>query len=674
MLTFIIYNIIVKIVDLNHTYKDACGTVPNVKTKIFSILFVCMVSISLFQIAYAQTSSDSETQVTISDNLLNDPIAQDILKKIEQTKKMIADLEQKEYEKNQAQENLQKMRDMSVERLNQSLDEWERLWEKHSSRNSFETFVNKKPFYVQGIFWDQFEFREQKVHEGRTAMNQVLINGGTMQDAKNAYNKAATIQKIELIEMNAQFNVKHNLADDLEQNIFNSVGKAHLSPANNAKLTNLYSDYRLQPNYILANSDDITSSKIISETECEDGFVMVSRITSENRSCVDESTAQKWVNNGVNGIMISGNPLPISEIKTNPGTICEEGYQIVYHVETSEYQCVLESIAKDMIEQNIVEDHTLFDYISNKDILKIHEDTIFEINQKIKSIENNHNLKLKELESDYVDAIENEETLAKQMMQEIINEYKTENITKEDVSKQISEIRKKSEAAIGKLLDKKLDEINKLETNQKYRILKIIKGYENNSDINVDWDYLNKTPKVVKDVIEKKISNPVKVSLSNENIGDILLDDIDIVNSFGQRFDEIKTDHVLQIAASVTNSNEQKNDFAYVVEITDSENNSAQPAKWMTGTLNPDQTFNVSLSWMPEKIGEYKATISVGNSMNSIFQVADIEINVNPEGALSDDDYCKNGHELLFKYSDNSPICASLDTASKLINKGLAFA
>ena len=193
-------------------------------------------SISLIQASYAQTQSDAD-QITFSDNLLNDPIAQDILKKIEQTKKMIAELQEKEYEKNQAQENLQKMRDMSVQRLHQDLDEWERLWEKHSSRNAFDEFVSKKPSHVQGVFWDQFEFKEQKVNAGRIAMNQVLTNGGTMQDARNAYHNAASTQKIELIEMNAQFNVKHNLASYEEQQIFNSTGQVHMSDATKVKLS-----------------------------------------------------------------------------------------------------------------------------------------------------------------------------------------------------------------------------------------------------------------------------------------------------------------------------------------------------------------------------------------------------------------------------------------------------
>ncbi|MDH3395058.1 MAG: hypothetical protein OEL52_02770, partial [Nitrosopumilus sp.] len=139
--------------DFIQTWKNS-EKLSKINIKLFHFILVCAISISLIQISYAQTTIDSGEQITFTDNLLNDPAAQDLLKKIEQTKKLIAELEQKEYEKNQAQENLQKRRAMSVERLNQDLNEWERLWEKHSSRNVFNEFVNKKPSYVQGVFWD----------------------------------------------------------------------------------------------------------------------------------------------------------------------------------------------------------------------------------------------------------------------------------------------------------------------------------------------------------------------------------------------------------------------------------------------------------------------------------------------------------------------------------------
>ena len=645
-------------------------------SRMFYFILVCVISVSLIQNSYAQTQLSSEEQITLSGNLLNDPIAQDILKKIEQTKKMIEELKQKEYEQNQAKENLENVRKLSIERLNQKLDEWERLWEKQSSKNSFDRFVNKKPSWVQGVFWDQFEFKEQKVNAGRTAMNQVLTNGGTMEDARNAYNNAASTPKIELIEMNAQFNVKHNLAYYTEQQLFNSIGQIHPSPATQVKLASFYGDYKTQPSYIMANSDDANTSEINSDTQCEEGLILVSRVTSGSHSCIDESTAKKWISNGVKGIIISNDVLSISQVKTNPGTQCEEGHQVVYHIATSEYQCVLESVAKEMIGNNTAEIHTLTEYILNKDKQKVTEDAIHEINLKILRINEEYDIKKKELESKYDENLENENILAKQKIQDLIQEYRTDgNITKEDVTKRISELRNTNEDITEKILQEKLDAINKLESELKDRLLETVKGYENNSNINVDWDYLNETPDNVSTVSEKGTVNLTKVSsVSDENIEKMYLDNIGVVNSFGQEFDEIKTDQVLQIAADLTNTNEYKQDFVYVVEITDIKNVLAQRAKWVTGTLDSSQTFNVGLSWTPKETGEYTAVISIGTEIDSVSQVAEIKINVNPEGNISDDNYCKNGHELLFKYSDNSPICASPDIASKLINRGLAFA
>ena len=681
ILTFIISNKLDKIMEaaFSHNIKKKqikFEKLLGLNSRMFYFILVCVISVSLIQNSYAQTQLSSEEQITLSGNLLNDPIAQDILKKIEQTKKMIEELKQKEYEQNQAKENLENIRKLSIERLNQKLDEWERLSEKHSSKNSFDRFVNKKPSWVQGVFWDQFDFKEQKVNAGRTAMNQVLTNGGTMEDARNAYNNAASTPKIELIEMNAQFNVKHNLADYAEQQIFNSAGQIHSSPATQAKLANFYADYKLQPSYILANLDDTNTSEINSDIQCGEGLVLVSRVTSGSHSCIDESTAKKWISDGVKGIIISNDVLSISQVKTNPGTQCEEGHQVVYHIATSEYQCVLESVAKEMIGNNTAEIHTLTEYILNKDKQKVTEDAIHEINQKILRINEEYDIKKKELESKYDENLENENILAKQKIQDLIREYRTDgNITKEDVTKRISELRNTNEDITEKILQEKLDAINKLESELKDRLLETVKGYENNSNINVDWDYLNETPDNVSTVSEKGTVNLTKVSsVSDENIEKMYLDNIGVVNSFGQEFDEIKTDQVLQIAADLTNTNEYKQDFVYVVEITDIKNVLAQRAKWVTGTLYSSQTFNVGLSWIPKETGEYTAVISIGTEIDSVSPVAEIKINVNPEGNISDYNYCKNGHELLFKYSDNSPICASPDIASKLINRGLAFA
>ena len=638
-------------------------------------------SVPFFHTASAETPDASSSQITLSDNLSNDPLAQDILKKIEQTKKLIAELEQKEFENNKAQEHLDKMRQISIERLEQNLDEWQRLWERHSSKNSFESFVNKKPSYVQGVFWDQFEFKEQKVNAGRIAMGQVLANGGTMQDAKNAYFKAAASKKIELIEMNAQFNVNHNLADYQEQQIFNSSGQAHMSPSNYAKLKEMYSDYKLQPSYILANSEKKVMPEVKSnENECNEGTVLVTRLTSGHQSCVEESIAKKWIENGIQGLEFSGQSIRNTNMATNPGSQCDDGFVVVFHFEKSEYQCVLEEDAKRMVDQNIAEIHSLTEYIESKDKLKEYEDIIYEINQEVRLITEEYDLKRQLIKTDIGKQMENEKHVHKQMVSDAVNNYRAGDLTKEEISEKILEIENNGENIKDQLLDKLQGELSLIESEYKEGIREAVSGYEGNQDVNVDWDYFDEIQDVKSVVIENDVEedDPVKVSISGDNVHtikeNVLLNDIAIVNSFGQSFDEIKTEQILQISADISNLQKHENDFAYVVEITDAENNITQPARWITGTLNPEQNFNVSLSWVPEETGLYNATISIGSSLDSVLQVADVEINVNPEGDPSDENYCKNGHELLFKYSDNSPICVSDETASKLINIGLAFA
>ena len=213
-----------------------------------------------------------------------------------------------------------------------------------------------------------------------------------------------------------------------------------------------------------------------------------------------------------------------------------------------------------------------------------------------------------------------------------------------------------------------------LESEKRNSILHAVKGYEENLDINIDWDSLNGVANTIQVVNKERTEQqPIQITVSDKD-KKVHLGKVEVVNSFGHRFDEIKTEQVLQIAADIANTDMQEQSFAYVVEITDDENNPVQPAKWATGKLNPVQTFNVSLSWIPEYVGEYTATLFIGTDIDSVSQVADIKISVNPDGDISDDNYCKNDHALLFKYSDNSPICVASDTASKLISKGLAFA
>lgn len=476
--------------------------------KLFYFIFLCVISVSLIQVSYAQTDSnsdnnnndvDTDEQVTLSDDLLSDPIAQDILKKIEQTRKYIAELEQKEFEENQAKQNLEERRALALESLQQDLEEWERLWEKHSSRNAFESFVSKKPEYVKGVFWDQFEFKEQKVKAGREALKQVLLDGGSLQDARAAYNEAAKIKKIELIEMNAQFNVKHNLAYSKQQQLFNSTGQFHPSPAAETSIAQYYTDYRLDPVYLLANPEDDHAaehdSNASSDVQCRPDYVVVHRTNQNDYVCIRESTAEIWQRHEMGTIVDKEEEIQIDEnsmvqnVVTNPGTQCKEGYTVLYNISESNYQCVSESTAENWLDEGIGEVHDLLQYISGKDQYKIVLDEAYEINQEILRIDEEYALKQIQLEAKYRDILKEAKNSARQTEKDLLGEFRiSDTMTNDEFSKKILDARANHESEKEQITKDKSDAIISLELELKDTMLDVVEKYENDLDIEVIWN------------------------------------------------------------------------------------------------------------------------------------------------------------------------------------------
>ena len=223
---------------------------------------------------------NTSNQVILYDHLLSDPITQNLLKKIEQTKKSIAELEQKEFEEEQVKITLKDGRMKSLE-LQQDLEEWEKLLEKHSSRNAFEGFVSKKPEYVQGVFWDQFEFEEQKVKAGREALKQVVLNGGSLEDAREAYYQAAEKKKFEILKTIALLNEEQIIL--IDQKSFNLNNLDSLQE-NHKKIAEYYNWYPL--NY--------TFSSLNSDTKCKEGYVAIERSLQDDYMCTRELTTQLW--------------------------------------------------------------------------------------------------------------------------------------------------------------------------------------------------------------------------------------------------------------------------------------------------------------------------------------------------------------------------------------------
>lgn len=153
---------------------------------IFGVIF------SVLPSTYAQTFDvETSEQITLSNELLNNPLAQEILQKIEESKRKIAKLEQQNYDNLQAQKFLEDRRAVALERLNQSLVSLEDEWHEFSPKVAYQKFVDKMPSAVQGIYTKQFEFTESKHELGITVKTKALDNGMISYNALQKFNNAA---------------------------------------------------------------------------------------------------------------------------------------------------------------------------------------------------------------------------------------------------------------------------------------------------------------------------------------------------------------------------------------------------------------------------------------------------------------------------------------------------
>lgn len=96
----------------------------------------------------------------------------------------------------------------------------------------------------------------------------------------------------------------------------------------------------------------------------------------------------------------------------------------------------------------------------------------------------------------------------------------------------------------------------------------------------------------------------------------IQLDRVDItnprlVNAFGSKISEhVNVNQQVQISADVKNNQEKSQKFVYVVQVKN-QDGIVISLGWISGSLNPGQTFSPALSWTPKISDAYTAEIFV---------------------------------------------------------------
>lgn len=192
---------------------------------IFASIFAMLVVVTNFGFAWADTGVSNTNTILATDAIKNNPTEMKILENIELFKQRYAAMQQKQQIVDQQNQFIEQQRKIANAYLQNDLAGLNNGNDLTTPRNAYASFVTHVNNSTQNLFWDEFSFMQQKVQNARNAMNQVLKNGGTMQEALQAYDNAAAVHKDQLININKNLNVKYNLANAKVQDLFNKDGK-----------------------------------------------------------------------------------------------------------------------------------------------------------------------------------------------------------------------------------------------------------------------------------------------------------------------------------------------------------------------------------------------------------------------------------------------------------------
>ena len=126
-------------------------------------------------------------------------------------------------------------------------------------------------------------------------------------------------------------------------------------------------------------------------------------------------------------------------------------------------------------------------------------------------------------------------------------------------------------------------------------------------------DYTLPKPHSISDNL--KIETTAIIDSSVPAVERIQNSEITITDGFRNTSHNLDVDNQLHIIGTVSNMQNFNQNFVYLFQIKN-ELNSVESISWVRGQLTSDQTFDVSQSWTPNKIGEYTIETFVWHTLN----------------------------------------------------------
>jgi hypothetical protein len=193
------------------------------------VLLVIVTAVSLgFTPAFAQTTQQNiDTEFTIfgREEIKKNPTAMKILERIEQSKKILAEMQNEQKQKSEHEKFIEEQRRIAKETLEKELASFNKRYDDYTPRNAFARFVANVNATHNAFFWDQFDFMNEKIKLANQAKQAVLQSGGSYLEARAEYIKYASMTRTEMIKLVADLNIKHQFTDSEMQAYFDANGK-----------------------------------------------------------------------------------------------------------------------------------------------------------------------------------------------------------------------------------------------------------------------------------------------------------------------------------------------------------------------------------------------------------------------------------------------------------------
>jgi len=316
------------------------------KGKILAVTLslVMLLSVTSYSVSAEEDSPNvSEWEEYDKDKILNDPFAQRLLEYIKLSKQRIAQLENQERIQTEHEKFIEQQRQIANAQLQEELDRMNKKYADKTPRAAFAKFVSQYPEEYHDYYWSLFNYMYSKVEIAREHRDQILANGGSIQQALQAFNEDASITRAERIQFSLDMVDKYELYNKVSDiNDFNALPDetkaafvAHMEQKGLGK-------YALNPMY----DKKLSSEMKTIETSVESVFVInyvessvseqISEVSSQENELLEFTSEAATLDNENN----------LEEELT-----CDEGYQLMQKTGSETQVCVTEDSVSKLIER-----------------------------------------------------------------------------------------------------------------------------------------------------------------------------------------------------------------------------------------------------------------------------------------------------------------------------------